>query len=132
MIPLDENTTLAQQQKQNALLQTLVGLLNWLAIPTRPDIAPVTNFIAKHTTTASTGHIQASKHVIRYLKGTQHLSITFNSRDIEVLNSHVKFPINASKIAALKDANWGPQDQSHPNPSKPQELEMFKSRSMSG
>ena len=84
------------------------------------------------TTTATKSHIQAAKHVIRYLKGTQHLGITFNSKDNSNLNSHVKFPIDSSTVTALTDANWGPQDQSHPHPSKPQELELFKSRSMSG
>ena len=30
------------------------------------------------------------------------------------------------------DANWGPQDQSKPDPDKPQKLELFKTRSLSG
>ena len=131
-IPLDPTTLLAQQEKLNAQLQTLVGSLNWLSMSTRPDIAPVTNFLAKYTTTATKNHIQAAKHVVRYLKGMQNLGISFHSKDNSTLNSHVKFPIDSSTITALTDANWGPQDQSHPNPSKPKELELFKSRSMSG
>ena len=117
--PLDTDIPLAQQERQNSLLQTLVGSLNWLAISTRPDIAPVTNFLAKYTTKASKGHIHAAKHVIRYLKGTKSLGITFSSHGREQLNSHVKFPIDPSKVTALSDANWGPQDQSHPIPDQP-------------
>ena len=131
-IPLETDITLAQQEKQNSLFQTLVGLLNWLAISTRPDIAPITIFLAKYSTTASKGHIHAAKHVIRYLKGTQTLGITFSSFDREQLNSHVKFPVDPTCLTALTDVNWGPQDQSHPDPNNPQELELFKSRSMSG
>ena len=48
------------------------------------------------------------------------------------MSSYVKFPIDAAKVTALCDANWGPQDQSKPNSENPQELELFKSRSMSG
>ena len=131
-IPLEPDLPLAEQQQQNATLQTLVGSLNWLSTSTRPDIAPVTNFLAKYNNKASKGHIKAAKYVIRYLKGTKSLGITFSSSDRTELNSHVKFPIPPTKITALTDANWGPQDQSHPNPTKPQELELFKSRSMSG
>ena len=131
-IPLDDNLTEAQQQHQNHQLQTLVGSLNWLATSTRPDITPVTNFLAKYSNSASKGHIQAAKHVVRYLKGTRTLGITFTSRDQSTLNSHVKFPINPQQITALTNANWGPQDQSHPDPSHLKELDLFKSRSMSG
>ena len=66
------------------------------------------------------------------MKGTQTLGITFSSFDRELLNSHVKFPVDPTCLTALTDANWGPQDQSHPDPNNPQELELFKSRSMSG
>ena len=47
-IPLDPTLPLAQQQQFNAQLQTLVGSLNWLSTSTCPDIAPVTNFLAKY------------------------------------------------------------------------------------
>jgi hypothetical protein len=35
-------------------------------------------------------------------------------------------------IASLCDSIWGPKDQSKPNPLNPQEIELFKSRSISG
>ena len=131
-IPPDNNITPHQQHTQNHLLQSLVGSLNWLAGSTRPDLAPSVNFIAKYSNCASKGHIDAAKHVIKYLKGTKSMGITFCSEDSQPLNSHVKFPIPANTITSMADANWGPQDQSHPNPGTLEELDIFKSRSMSG
>ena len=131
-IPPDTNVTPDKQHNMNHRLQTLVGSLNWLAISTRPDIAPVTNFLAKYSNKASSGHIQAAKHVIRYIKGTKSKGITFSNKERTNINSFVKFPVNPTSVVSLADANWGPQDQSHPHPDKPQEVELFKSRSMSG
>ena len=131
-IPIEPNLTPLTQQKQNHLLQSLVGSLNWLAISTRPDIAPATNFIAKYSNCASKGHIHAAKHIIKYIKGTKSMGITFSSKDRRNLNSHVKFPVSPQEIVSLSDANWGPQDQSHPTPGHLDELDLFKSRSMSG
>ena len=44
----------------------------------------------------------------------------------------VKFPIPSTTVTALTDANWGPQDQSKPNPSTDVQLELFKTRLLSG
>ena len=131
-IPTEDNLTPELQHSQNHLLQTLVGSLNWLAISTRPDIAPSVNFIAKYSNCASKGHIAAAKHVIKYLKGTKAKGITFSSKDRNSLNSYVKFPVSPDTVTSLTDANWGPQDQSHPQQDKLEELDIFKSRSMSG
>ena len=132
-IPSNKDVGYELQQKHNALLQTLVGSLNWLAISTRPDIQPVTNMLAQYTTKASKGHIHAAKWVIKYLKGSKSEGIIFSSTDRENLNTFVKFPIDPTQIVSLTDANWGPQDQSVPKPGQPlQELELFKSRSLSG
>jgi len=43
------------------------------------------------------------------------------------------FPVTSTQIQGISDANWGPQDQSEPNTSKPlPELDLFKTRSISG
>ena len=121
------------QHRQNHLLRTLVGSLNWLALSTRPDIAPITNMLARYCQHAAKGHIHACKRVIKYLKGTKSEGIIFSSTDRADLNAHVKFPISPDTIVSLTDANWGPQDQSVPKPgTTPPELDIFKSRSMSG
>jgi deoxyuridine 5'-triphosphate nucleotidohydrolase len=120
------------QHKMNHLLRVLVGSLNWLALSTRPDIATITNMLAKYSNNASKGHIEQAKRVIKYLKGTKAMGISFTSYDRENLSSFVKFPIDSSSITCLTDANWGPQDQSKPNPAQNEEIDLFKSRSISG
>ena len=114
-------------------LQSILGSLQWLATCTRPDLSTITNMLAKYQANPSQGHIDAAKHVLRYVKGTKSMGITFSSKDNDKLQSFVKFPIPASQITALTDANWGPQDASIPKPGLPPvELDLFKSRSVSG
>jgi hypothetical protein len=114
-------------------LRKILGFLNWFSTQTRPDIATITNILAQYQSYPSPGHLDAAKYVLRYLKGTSHLGITFTSRINTSLESFVKFPIDPSKLHPFSDANWGPQDASVPKPNDPPtELELFKSRSISG
>ena len=43
----------------------------------------------------------------------------------------IKF-VSPHKILPFSDANWGGQDQSHPDPNHPEEVSRFSTRSMSG
>ena len=112
-------------------MQTLTGCLLWLSTSTRPDIATATNLLSQYNHCATTGHLDACKRVIRYLKGTKTLGIAFHSRPNAKLRSFVKFPISPDNITPFADANWGPQDQSRPKPNDTS-VELFKSRSLSG
>jgi hypothetical protein len=120
------------QHKMTHLFRVLVGSLNWLSISTRPDIATITNMLAKYCNKASKGHIEQAKRVIKYLKGTKTKGILFTSRNRVKLESFVKFPIAPDTVTTMTDANWGPQDQSKPNDNNQEELDLFKSRSISG
>ena len=113
-------------------MQTLLGCLNWLAISTRPDIATITNLLAKHTANPSKGHLHHIKYVICYLKGTKAKGIMFSTATNSTLESFVKFPLDPTKVTSLCDANWGPQDQSKPRENDKREIELFKTRSLSG
>ena len=113
-------------------MQTYLGCLNWLSISTRPDIATITNLLAKHTANPSIGHLNHVKHVIRYLKGTKSKGIQFTTSPNSTLESFVKFPLDPTKVTSLCDANWGPQDQSKPRPNESRQLDIFKTRSLSG
>ena len=114
-------------------MQILLGCLNWLSISTRPDISTITNILAKYTANPSRGHLTHTKRVIKYLKGTKTKGILFTTQPATDIESFVKFPLPPSQVTSLCDANWGPQDQSRPHPSKQlPELDLFKSRSLSG
>ena len=131
-IPQEEYDEIVQQ-RYTLQLQTIVGSLNWLSVSTRPNIATVTSLLAKYCRKPSKGHIDAALRVVRYLKGTKNLKLKFSSRDNNTMESFVKFPLPNSELVGLCDANWGPQDQSRPQEDKtPPELELFKTRSMSG
>lgn len=113
-------------------LRSMVGSFNWIAMGTRPDISTITNILSHYLHCALPGHVSAAKHVLRYLIGTIDLGIEFSPDPAATADAFVKFPLNKHKTVSLTDANWGPQDQSHPDPANKETLELFKSRSLSG
>ena len=122
----------SEYAKNTHLMQVLVGCLTWLSISTRPDIATITNMLAKYTTKATKSHLQHVKRVIKYLKGTKTLGICFDTETASKVEAFVKFPLPNDKITSLCDANWGPQDQSRPRDNESRQIDIFKSRSISG
>jgi hypothetical protein len=130
--PVDTIPTSTQENpKLTHTMQVLLGCLTWLSISTRPDISTITNLLAQYTNKATTSHLNHVKRVIKYLKSTKSLGISFHSDNNSTLESHVKFPV-PDGITSLCDANWGPQDQSRPTANETRELDLFKSRSLSG
>ena len=132
--PVDAIPQLPSQDEPSKIkhfIQVLIGSLNWLSISTRPDITTITAMIAKYVSKPNQQYINAAKRVIKYLKGTKDLGITFSSTSDQSLEAHVKFPI-ADPTTGLADANWCPQDASKPKPNSTEQLDLFKSRSISG
>ena len=124
-----EHENQAERTKQ---MQQLVGCLNWLSISTRPDISTITNILSKFTSKPTQQHLDHTKYVIKYLLGTKDMGITYTSTHNSPLESYIKFPINPETVTSLCDANWGPQDASVPKGGSSQQLELFKTRSISG
>ena len=75
------------------MIRSLVGSLLYIGKQTRPDILNVVNQLSRFFEKPNTTHWQAAKHVLRYLKGTINLRLTF------VRNSSVKLVGDA-------DADW--------------------------
>jgi hypothetical protein len=98
--------------------QRAVGGLNWLATSTRPDLSVCVSLLSQFSHNPSEGHLEAVKHVMRYLKGTKNSGIRFTqSRHfVDGLHDWTHRPPGSSECIAFTDANWGPQDASHPNP----------------
>ena len=63
-------------------------------------------------------------------KRNKKLGITFHSAPNLNLQSFIKFPLNPDSAMPFTEANWGPQDQSNPQPGTSR-LELFKPRSIS-
>lgn len=58
--------------------QSLVGSLGWIASTTRPDVSYAVSQLGRFNSAWTTTHWVAAKHVLRYLRGTQDLSITYS------------------------------------------------------
>lgn len=84
--------------------------------------------MAQHQNHPSTGHLEAAKHVVKYLVGTKHMGIYFTSKRRPILESFLHFPL-PPQVLSMSDANWGPQDASITKSTM--ELPLFASRSMS-
>jgi hypothetical protein len=96
--------------------QPTVGGLNWLATSTRPDPLCVSvSLLSQFSHNPSKGHINAAKHVLRYLQGTKDWGIHFTQAGhyTNTLPGWVTQPPRISECIAFTDGNWGPQDASY-------------------
>jgi ribosomal protein L12E/L44/L45/RPP1/RPP2 len=86
-----------QQHINIKTYQSLVGALMYAAISTRPDITHAVNMISRHLSNPASSHLVAGKRILRYLKGTTSLGLTYRGEgDINgIINVH-----------AYTDADW--------------------------
>ena len=75
--------------------QECVGTLQYLATWTRPDLQFCTNELSKHMSNPGVKHWQAAKRVLRYLKGTVSLGLTY-TRGLS----------DPNRLIAYADADW--------------------------
>lgn len=57
----------------------LVGSINYLAICTRPDLAHAAYQLSRHLVSPTKVHLNAAKGVLRYLRGTPELGLSFGA-----------------------------------------------------
>lgn len=79
--------------------QEAVGSLLYLSQVTRPDIAYAVNVVSRFNNQPRECHWSAVKRILRYLKGTVNLKLTYRSSDTD------------SKV--FSDADWGSDPQRH-------------------
>ena len=72
----------------------LVGSLQYAALATRPDIAHAVNSLARGLVAPTVAHRTAAHRVLRYLRGTSKLGLTFSG------------PRQRRDFIAYSDANW--------------------------
>ena len=82
--PMNPNTVLVKApsthtaSKQDiSFYQSIIGSLMYAANGTRPDIAFAVNRLSKYSSNPDSIHITALKHVLRYIRGTLSLSLTY-------------------------------------------------------
>lgn len=83
---------LPQEKQTSAPYRSLIGGLLYLAIATRPDILFAVNFLSRFNSNARDKHWTAAKTILKYLKNTAHLKITYKEGD--------------RKLIAYSDADW--------------------------
>ncbi len=91
--------------------QSLVGILNWLAHTTRPDLSTMVTLLAQHQSYPSFGHLVGAHYAVRYLANTETLGIYFTSMKHSTLEFFLHFPL-PNHMLSMSDANWGSQDAS--------------------
>ena len=79
--PMDHITALSPStdhvKNMDLPYPSLIGSLNYCAIPTRPDIAYAVNKCAQYTAQPTLEHWEAAKRIVRYLLHMQNHGITF-------------------------------------------------------
>ena len=67
------------EEKQHEL-RKIIGLLNHIAIHTRPDILFAVSRLSTNIMNANDEYINDGKYIIKYLKGTKDLGMTFSTK----------------------------------------------------
>jgi len=84
--PLPPNTILTSGTDEEVAeaseipYQSLIGFLQWLSNSTRPDISHAVSQLSRFNSKWTMTHWLMGKHVLRYLKGTSTLGITFGGK----------------------------------------------------
>jgi hypothetical protein len=99
-LPLDGSKPILLDKAQHDLYRSIVGALMYAANTTRVDITHVVGQLSRSAAAPCEHHLEAAKHILRYLKGTTSLGLSFGSNNIT--NSPQFF-----SLVAYSDANWG-------------------------
>lgn len=96
--PIDTNVKMIKEEKESndkeskPPFRELVGALMYLAVATRPDIAHAVSALSQFNSSFGQTHWTAAKHVLRYLKGTMNLGLTYR--------------LSKSQLEGFVDADW--------------------------
>jgi hypothetical protein len=126
--------------------QSLIGSIGWLAICTRPDLAPIHSFLSSYNHQPSASHMKAALYDLHHIHSTHDHIITFSSRvslpihsflhqpdclDIEAYDDVLPHkPSRQHHLTTYSDACWGSYIGNAICASTL--LPLFKLRSMSG
>jgi hypothetical protein len=93
--PLDANIKLEPGEPEAGNCSNnyalLIGSLMYAAVSTQPDIAFAVNRLASFTANPTMCHWTAAKHVLRYLKGTKNIGITYSKPESDSVTGQNNF-----------------------------------------
>ena len=97
--PFSSGTTLERSKEETTEYpyRQLVGCLLYAAKGTRPDIAHAIGILTQHLVSPTDLHVNAAKHVLKYIKGTIDHCITYHCRNSQ------QQPV----LAGWVDSDWG-------------------------
>jgi hypothetical protein len=73
-------------KEQTCIYQQLIGSLMYVACCTRPDIAYAVSTCVQFMSNPGPRHMEDAKHIVRYLKGTSHVGLTYSKQPPELAN----------------------------------------------
>ena len=89
--PIDQNNRLMAVKKGETrvdprLYQQIIGSIMYLVSGTRPDLAYTITHLSQYNSDPTISHLNAAKRVLRYLKGTRDLKLTYKYKSHIILN----------------------------------------------
>ena len=69
-----------KDKEQTKIYQQLIGSLMYISCGTRPDIAYAVSTCAQFMSNPGPRHMEAAKHIVRYLKGTSKVGLTYSKQ----------------------------------------------------
>ena len=78
----------------------VVGSLMWVANQTRPDISNAVRAVARHSHDPKMKHWKAAAKILKYLRGTSSLGLTFRKRN----------KLSVARLVVYADANYASAD----------------------
>ena len=92
--PSESKRTPLQQKEFESRYRSILGMVLYLAMGSRPDIAFAVSFLARFASNPDKRHWNAMKSLVKYLKGTPTHGILFTKQDNEI------------SFDAFCDADW--------------------------
>ena len=81
-IKLDDETSKVLSREDHELYRRIIGKLMFAAVAVQIDIAYTVNRLSQYLSEPHKVHLLAAKHVLRYLRGSPNLGITYKSTPV--------------------------------------------------
>jgi hypothetical protein len=91
------------EHMKNIPYNSAIGALMFLVVTCRPDLSYIVHVLSRFMQDPGIQHWEGVKNVLKYLKGTTNVGITFGGSNCNSANKHVLFMYSDSDWAGCKD-----------------------------